>query len=178
MSCQLCETHILQSSGHCRPVAHIEVADGMAKGVTFTDGRRLQAKAVVVSADPFRLQQLLEPGDLPPQLNTQLDSQKIDGSVLKVRLGPASMKVAEGSLDSLSRVKGNAQHASRTAGEPGAQRAAGVQLPAAAGGPASHHHAPAAGRGRHRQLHGPGAPRLVVSRAADRQGTDMGTGHT
>jgi hypothetical protein len=61
----------------------------MAKGVTFTDGRRLQAKAVVVSADPFRLQQLLEPRDLPPQLNTQLDSQKIDGSVLKVRLGLA-----------------------------------------------------------------------------------------
>lgn len=88
MTCRLSETHFLQLLGRCRPVAHIEVADGTATGVTFTDGRRLQAKAVVVSADPFRLQQLLEPRDLPPQLNTQLDSQKIDGSVLKVRLGP------------------------------------------------------------------------------------------
>lgn len=70
----------------CRPVSQIEVSDGAATGVTFADGRQLRAKAVIVNADPFRLQQLVEPQHLPPELNAQLDSQKIDGSVLKVDL--------------------------------------------------------------------------------------------
>lgn len=67
-----------------RPVAQIDVADGAATGVTFADGRHLRAKAVVVNADPFRLQQLVGPQHLPAELDAQLDSQKIDGSVLKV----------------------------------------------------------------------------------------------
>lgn len=69
-----------------RSVAQIDVADRAATGVTFADGRHLRAKAVVVNADPFRLQQLVGPQHLPAELNTQLDSQKIDGSVLKVNL--------------------------------------------------------------------------------------------
>lgn len=73
-----------------RPVAQIDVADGIATGVTFVDGRQLKAKAVLVNADPFRIQQLVGAQHLPPDLNSRLDAQKIDGSVLKASCVPVS----------------------------------------------------------------------------------------
>ena len=66
-----------------RPVAQIDVVQGAVTGVTFADGRQMRAKAVMVNADPFRIQELVGAQHLPPELNARLDSQKIDGSVLK-----------------------------------------------------------------------------------------------
>ena len=39
-----------------RRVADVNVTDGIATGVTFVDGRQLNARATLVNADPFRMQ--------------------------------------------------------------------------------------------------------------------------
>lgn len=66
----------------CRPVARVNMTDGAASGVTLEDGCTLPASAVVVNADPFRLQQLVGPPHLPPHVTAH---QAMDGCVLKVR---------------------------------------------------------------------------------------------
>eukprot|EP00208_Stichococcus_sp_RCC1054_P007012 CAMPEP_0206135706 /NCGR_PEP_ID=MMETSP1473-20131121/977_1 /ASSEMBLY_ACC=CAM_ASM_001109 /TAXON_ID=1461547 /ORGANISM="Stichococcus sp, Strain RCC1054" /LENGTH=534 /DNA_ID=CAMNT_0053527747 /DNA_START=267 /DNA_END=1871 /DNA_ORIENTATION=- len=66
-----------------RPVARVNMTDGAASGVTLEDGCTLPASAVVVNADPFRLQQLVGPPHLPPHVTAH---QAMDGCVLKVNL--------------------------------------------------------------------------------------------
>lgn len=63
----------------------IIVEGGTARGVVTADGRELQAKAVVVNADPFRLRQLAGAANFTPELNAKLDGMRMDGTTMKAR---------------------------------------------------------------------------------------------
>ena len=54
--------------------------------VRLADGREIRAKAVVVNADPFRLQGLLGRESLPLAWNTRVDGYRRDGTTFKVNL--------------------------------------------------------------------------------------------
>ncbi len=66
------------------PVASIEVEGAAATGVVLRDGQHVAAKAVVVNADPFRLQALVGAQKLPAAFNAKMDTWKKDGTTMKV----------------------------------------------------------------------------------------------
>lgn len=68
------------------PVKRVEVQRGTATGVELSDGTRVDARVVLVNADPFRLRSLAGAEQFSPQFNTWLDSLKKDGTTMKVNL--------------------------------------------------------------------------------------------
>ncbi|MEO8765611.1 MAG: NAD(P)/FAD-dependent oxidoreductase [Ginsengibacter sp.] len=69
-----------------KKVSSIDVQGGVATGVTLTNGSQIQAKAVVVNADPFRMQLLIGAGHLPASYNARIENYKRPGSTFKVNL--------------------------------------------------------------------------------------------
>jgi len=53
-------------------------------GVELSDGTRVDARVVLVNADPFRLRQLTGHEQFSPDFNTWLDSLRKDGTTMKV----------------------------------------------------------------------------------------------
>jgi len=68
------------------PVAKIVTQGGRATGVVLEDGRELQANAVVVNADPFRMMDLVGREQMPADFVKRIDSLKRDGTTMKVNL--------------------------------------------------------------------------------------------
>lgn len=69
------------------PVAAVERSGGSggaADGVLLEDGSRHTAKAVVVNADPFRMQALVGQAALPAEFNTKLEGLRRPGNTMKV----------------------------------------------------------------------------------------------
>src|SRR5688572_6786867 len=62
------------------PVREIVIEQGNARGVVLENGTELRARAVLVNADPFRLQAMIGRDKLPAEYNTQLDGLKKPGS--------------------------------------------------------------------------------------------------
>jgi len=56
------------------------------KGAIFKDGSRVNAKVVLVNADPFRMRDMIGHHNLPEQYNKKLDNYLRDGTTLKVNL--------------------------------------------------------------------------------------------
>ncbi|MBE9180467.1 NAD(P)/FAD-dependent oxidoreductase [Oculatella sp. LEGE 06141] len=67
-------------------VAQIQVHQATARGAVLTDGREIQATAVVVNADPFRMRSLLDADALPADYTDRLNRYQRDGSSFKVNL--------------------------------------------------------------------------------------------
>ena len=59
---------------------------GSGKGVVLENGERLEATAVVVNADPFRMRNLIGSQNLPDTYNKRIDGYKKPGSTMKVNL--------------------------------------------------------------------------------------------
>jgi phytoene dehydrogenase-like protein len=59
---------------------------GAVTGVALTDGREIDAKVVLVNADPFRMRDLVGAHSLPADYNRRLDNYRRDGSTFKVNL--------------------------------------------------------------------------------------------
>jgi phytoene dehydrogenase-like protein len=59
---------------------------GTVSGVVLTDGREIDAKVVLVNADPFRMRDLVGAASLPAAYNRRLDNYRRDGSTFKVNL--------------------------------------------------------------------------------------------
>src|SRR5438477_350283 len=57
----------------CKKVSFINVQGNITTGVTLTDGSQLQAKSVVVNADPFRLRALIGADHLPESYNARIE---------------------------------------------------------------------------------------------------------
>lgn len=72
-------------------VANIIVRSGRALGVRLDDGREVHAHAVVVNADPFRMQALVGREALPADYNERLDGYRRPGMTLKVNLALAAL---------------------------------------------------------------------------------------
>jgi len=68
------------------PVASIIVEGETARGVVLEDGSEIRARAVLVNADPFRLQALVGEARLPADYNARLASLKRPGSTFKLNL--------------------------------------------------------------------------------------------
>ena len=68
------------------PVKSILLEDGAAVGVVLEDGSEIHARAVLVNADPFRMQQLVGEHNLPPAYNARLAQLKRPGSTFKLNL--------------------------------------------------------------------------------------------
>jgi phytoene dehydrogenase-like protein len=68
------------------PVSRILVTAGRATGVAFDDGRTVDASAVLVNADPFRMRTLVGAEALPPAFNTWLDDRQRTGTTMKVNI--------------------------------------------------------------------------------------------
>jgi phytoene dehydrogenase-like protein len=69
-----------------RGVQAISSDNGVVRGVVLKDGTELTAKAVVVNADPFRMQALIDKDKLPKEYNARLDGYRRDGTTMKVNL--------------------------------------------------------------------------------------------
>jgi phytoene dehydrogenase-like protein len=69
-----------------RPVVKLLVESGVAAGALLADGRELRARAVIVNADPFRMQRLVGAGAFPAEYNARLDGYRRPGTTLKVNL--------------------------------------------------------------------------------------------
>ncbi len=69
-----------------KKVSSINIRDGVATGVTLADESQVQAKAVVVNADPFRLQSLIGTDHLPASYKARIENYKRPGSTFKVNL--------------------------------------------------------------------------------------------
>ena len=69
-----------------KKVSSINVRDGVTTGVTLADGSEVRANAVVVNADPFRLQSLIGTEHLPASYNSRIENYKRPGSTFKVNL--------------------------------------------------------------------------------------------
>lgn len=69
-----------------KPVKSILVEQGTARGVLLEDGTELAARAVIVNADPFRLQNMVGRERLPDEYNSRLDALRKPGSTLKLNL--------------------------------------------------------------------------------------------
>lgn len=69
-----------------QPAASILVEGGSARGVVLEDGSELRARAVLVNADPFRMQQLVGESRLPESYNARLSAMKRPGSTFKLNL--------------------------------------------------------------------------------------------
>jgi phytoene dehydrogenase-like protein len=70
---------------NCR-VAQIIVQNGTVGGVALHDGREIEAKSVVVNADPFRLIDMVATEHVPSDLRNRIDRYRRDGTTLKVNL--------------------------------------------------------------------------------------------
>jgi phytoene dehydrogenase-like protein len=68
------------------PVKSILLQGGAATGVVLEDGSEIHARAVLVNADPFRMQQLVGEQNLPPPYNARLAEMKRSGSTFKLNL--------------------------------------------------------------------------------------------
>jgi phytoene dehydrogenase-like protein len=68
------------------PVQSIVLESGAARGVVLADGSELRARAVLVNADPFRMQQLVGESNLPAPYNERLAAMKRPGSTFKLNL--------------------------------------------------------------------------------------------
>jgi len=69
-----------------REVTAIDHRGGQATGVRLSDGTEIDARIVVVNADPFRLRDLLGREHLPPEYDHRIDRYARPGSTLKVNL--------------------------------------------------------------------------------------------
>jgi phytoene dehydrogenase-like protein len=67
-------------------VARIDVTAGCVTGVELTDGRLVQANAVLSNADPFRTAALVGREKLAGDYLTRLDAMKHDGTTFKLNL--------------------------------------------------------------------------------------------
>ncbi len=68
------------------PVKSILLEGGAAGGVALEDGSEIYARAVLVNADPFRMQQLVGKQNLPAAYNARLAQLKRPGSTFKLNL--------------------------------------------------------------------------------------------
>jgi phytoene dehydrogenase-like protein len=68
------------------PAQSILLEGGAARGVVLADGTELRARAVLVNADPFRMQQLVGESNLPEPYNARLAEMKRPGSTFKLNL--------------------------------------------------------------------------------------------
>ncbi|HET7545514.1 MAG TPA: NAD(P)/FAD-dependent oxidoreductase [Polyangiaceae bacterium] len=68
------------------PVTSVIVEGGSARGVVLEDGSEIRARAVLVNADPFRLQALVGQTRLPPEYNARLAELRRPGSTFKLNL--------------------------------------------------------------------------------------------
>src|SRR6478735_5909801 len=68
------------------PVASVIVEGDAARGVVLEDGSEIRARAVIVNADPFRMQALVGSERLPLAYNARLAAMKRPGSTLKLNL--------------------------------------------------------------------------------------------
>ncbi len=69
-----------------QPVSSIVLEGGTARGILLEDGTELRAPAVLVNADPFRMQQLIGEQNLPSAYNTRLAAMRRPGSTFKLNL--------------------------------------------------------------------------------------------
>ncbi|MEO8110519.1 MAG: NAD(P)/FAD-dependent oxidoreductase [Ginsengibacter sp.] len=69
-----------------KKVSSINIHGNVATGVTLTDASQLRANAVVVNADPFRMQALIGADNLPGLYNSRIENYKRPGSTFKVNL--------------------------------------------------------------------------------------------
>jgi len=69
-----------------RGVDAITSERGVATGVRLKDGEEIEAKTVVVNADPFRMRDLVGHSRLPGEYNARLDGYQRDGTTMKVNL--------------------------------------------------------------------------------------------
>ena len=69
-----------------RGVDRILVSGGVARGVVTQRGEELSAKAVLVNADPFRMQALAGPQHFPADYTARIESYRRPGTTLKVNL--------------------------------------------------------------------------------------------
>ncbi len=67
-------------------VNSIELDGGVVKGVLLADGTRIESKAVISNADPFKTRDLVGEAHLSPELNTKLNEGKRNGHTMKVNL--------------------------------------------------------------------------------------------
>lgn len=67
-------------------VSAINVQHNSTTGITLADGTEVKAKAVVVNADPFRLQSLIGVNNLPAAYKERVDNYSRPGSTFKVNL--------------------------------------------------------------------------------------------
>jgi phytoene dehydrogenase-like protein len=67
-------------------VTSVTTSDAAAVGVVIDDGHTVDARAIVVATDPFRLRQLVGASALPARLNERLDSWQHYGTTMKVNL--------------------------------------------------------------------------------------------
>ncbi len=68
------------------PVHSILLDGGSARGVVLGDGSELRARAVLVNADPFRMQELVGAENLPEPYNARLAQMMRPGSTFKLNL--------------------------------------------------------------------------------------------
>ncbi len=68
------------------PVASVIVEGDTARGVVLEDGSEIRARAVLVNADPFRMQALVGEHRLPAEYNARLSAMKRPGSTFKLNL--------------------------------------------------------------------------------------------
>ena len=69
-----------------QPVESILLEGSSVRGVLLQDGTELEARAVLVNADPFRMQQLVGEANLPAPYNARLADMKRPGSTFKLNL--------------------------------------------------------------------------------------------
>ena len=69
-----------------RGVHEILVTGGVVRGVVTTRGEEVRAKAVVVNADPFRMQALAGVENFPASYNARIESYRRPGTTMKVNL--------------------------------------------------------------------------------------------
>lgn len=67
-------------------VASVIVEGEAARGVVLQDGSEIRARAVLVNADPFRMQALVGAERLPAEYNARLSAMKRPGSTFKLNL--------------------------------------------------------------------------------------------
>ena len=69
-----------------RGVDRILLTQSVAKGVVLQDETEIEAKTIIVNADPFRMRHLVGSENLPDDYNQRLDSYQKDGTTFKVNL--------------------------------------------------------------------------------------------
>ena len=69
-----------------RGVDRVLVRRGVARGVVTTQGEEIWATAVIVNADPFRMQALAGTENFPAEYNARIENYRRPGTTLKVNL--------------------------------------------------------------------------------------------